>query len=390
IAGTNRWINFGFFSFQPSEYAKIILILCTAAVFTIYDKVVDERPYLVINRTLTKVNQEGIAKRFSVFSGRVLENYPMIGKYILSIVVVAPIVLLTFIQPALGSSIIIAMIWGIMLIVTYPQQDKLFGFLIVAGIFFAALTRIAHIQLIDDSYFSVSFGTNTINYITLAIMFIGIIVTYFVARLRIITIIIALILSVTMLSGFILAWNKVLPDYQKTRITTFIGGPEANPLTAGYQVRQSRIAIGSGRLLGRGFLQGTQSGNNVLTQAHTDFVFAAISEQFGFIGGSMVMFLYIILIMRVLQVGLNTKSTYGSVVTSGVAALLLLHIFINIGMNLGKLPVTGIPLPLISYGGSSVFVILISLGIVQAIGGSQKPVDIGDNLMLTSRSLSNT
>ena len=140
-------------------------------------------------------------------------------------------------------------------------------------------------------------------------------------------------------------------------------------------------------LTGRGFLQGTQSNLNILTQGFNDFVFATFSEQFGFIGSVLVLILYLIIILRIIKIAIESYNLFGKYLSLGVSLIFLLHVFINIGMNLGILPVTGIPLPLMSYGGSSILTILIALGLVQSVNSSKKAVDIADNLMVTSRSL---
>jgi rod shape determining protein RodA len=124
-----------------------------------------------------------------------------------------------------------------------------------------------------------------------------------------------------------------------------------------------------------------------LTQAYNDFAFATLAEQFGFIGSLLLFGLYMALLARIIKIAQLTPDRFSKGVCLGITLLILIHVFINIGMNMGELPVTGIPLPLVSYGGSSVFVNLISLGLVQSIARSIRPVDIADNLMLTSHEL---
>jgi rod shape determining protein RodA len=194
-------------------------------------------------------------------------------------------------------------------------------------------------------------------------------------------------LGILIIIGIPNIWNGVMTDYQKQRVLTYFEGPESDPTGSGYQIIQSKIAIGSGMLTGRGYLQGTQSSLQVLTQSFTDFAFAAYAEQFGFIGVIILLFIYFLLLLRILRVARNSRNEFGKYVALGICLLLFLHIFINIGMNMGLLPVTGIPLPLISYGGSATVMILICLGLVQSVQSSQRSVDIANNLMVTSRSL---
>ncbi len=145
-------------------------------------------------------------------------------------------------------------------------------------------------------------------------------------------------------------WNAIKP-YQQQRILTMLN-PQLDPMGAGYQVIQSMIAIGSGGLQGKGFLQGTQSHLNFLPEQHTDFIFSVISEEFGFIGISVILFIYCFLILRWLRMAYTAKSSFSAMLIIGGAVTLLTHILINVGMTVGLLPVTGKPLPFISYGGS--------------------------------------
>ncbi|MBI2036683.1 rod shape-determining protein RodA [Candidatus Microgenomates bacterium] len=159
---------------------------------------------------------------------------------------------------------------------------------------------------------------------------------------------------------------KLLADYQKNRIVTFLN-PKHDPLGIGYNAIQSTIAVGSGLLFGRGLGRGVQSQLSFLPERHTDFIFATFSEQFGFVGALIVLSLYFFLLLRILYIAKNTKSLFESYIALGVFALILTQAFINIGMNIGIVPITGVTLPLLSYGGSSIISTLIALGLVNAI-----------------------
>ncbi len=154
-----------------------------------------------------------------------------------------------------------------------------------------------------------------------------------------------------------------LRDYQKSRLLVFLN-PNVDPLGAGYTVIQSRIAIGSGRFFGRGWMAGTQSQLNFLAERHTDFIFSVIGEEWGFFGSAMLVILYAMLIFMILRVSEMAKDSFGRLICVGVAALLFFHSFINIAMNAGLSPVVGLPLPFISYGGSSLVINLVGIGIV--------------------------
>lgn len=158
------------------------------------------------------------------------------------------------------------------------------------------------------------------------------------------------------------AW-PFLKDYQKQRLLTFLD-PEKDPLGAGYHIIQSKIAVGSGQFWGKGFLQGTQSQLNFLPEQHTDFVFSVFAEEWGFAGSALLLLLYLALILWGLQVARTCKDRFGQFLAVGVTALIFWQVFINLCMVTGLMPVVGIPLPLFSYGGSSLVTTMLALGIL--------------------------
>ncbi len=154
-----------------------------------------------------------------------------------------------------------------------------------------------------------------------------------------------------------------LKDYQKSRLMVFLN-PNIDPLGAGYTVIQSKIAIGSGMFFGKGWMGGTQSQLNFLAERHTDFIFSVLGEEWGFFGGLTMIVLYAMLVFMILKVSDTAKDMFGRLFCVGVAALLFFHSFINIAMNVGACPVVGLPLPFISYGGSSLVINLFAIGMV--------------------------
>ena len=158
---------------------------------------------------------------------------------------------------------------------------------------------------------------------------------------------------------------SLLKPYQKSRILTFFN-PDRDPLGAGYQIIQSKIAIGSGGFFGKGFLKGTQSYLEFLPEKHTDFIFTLFSEEFGFIGSIILLLLYILLIYRIISIGFYAKSFFSKLFCFGFASAIFLYIFVNISMVLGLLPIVGAPLPIMSYGGSSMLSIMLGLSIVMS------------------------
>ena len=158
----------------------------------------------------------------------------------------------------------------------------------------------------------------------------------------------------------------VLKPYQKDRLTAFLN-PTDNPQKQGYQQLQSKIAIGAGQKTGRGERNATQTRGNFLPEHHTDFVFAVVGERFGFVGCALVLSLYALLVWRALRILTVAKNLFGALVAGGIVGMLLFQVFVNVGMTLGIMPITGITLPLMSYGGSSVLTTLLALGLLQSI-----------------------
>jgi rod shape determining protein RodA len=158
---------------------------------------------------------------------------------------------------------------------------------------------------------------------------------------------------------------QMLKDYQFRRIDTFLN-PASDPLGAGYHITQSKIALGSGGWTGRGFMQGTQSRLNFLPEKHTDFIFTTLAEEFGFIGAFSLLLLYLLIILFCVVSAINNKNRFASLVTLGVAATFFLFFAVNMSMVMGLAPVVGVPLPLVSYGGSAMLILLIGFGLVQS------------------------
>lgn len=157
-----------------------------------------------------------------------------------------------------------------------------------------------------------------------------------------------------------------LKDYQKDRLLVFIN-PNLDPLGAGYTINQSKIAIGSGMFLGKGWLGGTQNQLNFLPERHTDFIFSVVGEEWGFLGAAVMLFLFLLLIIRGLKIADMTKEISGKLIATGLTTMLALHVIINIGMTLGLMPVVGMPLPFISYGRSALTSNLILIGLLLSV-----------------------
>jgi rod shape determining protein RodA len=271
VRGTRAWFDLGFINFQPSEFAKIVVIIVLAKYFS------DNRAELSLFRHL-----------------------------LISFAYVMVPVALVLLEPDLGSALLLLATWA--------------GMVLVVGI------KRWHLLIFIGSFALAA----------------------------------------------VLAWNFALQDYQKDRVTTFLAPLENCQSLAAYNVCQSHIAIGSGGLTGRGFGQGTQSQLNFLPEKHTDFIFAVIAEELGFVGTLFILGLFVTLLVRIFRTSQQAQDNFGLFLALGIGMLLLAQTIVNLGSNLGVLPVTGVTLPLVSYGGSSMVASLILVGIVLSIHVRQK------------------
>lgn len=162
------------------------------------------------------------------------------------------------------------------------------------------------------------------------------------------------------------AWKFVLHDYQKNRVLTFIS-PASDPRGTGYNSIQSKIAVGSGRFFGKGFMKGTQSQLEFLPERHTDFIYSVLSEEYGFVGSMAVIGLFCFLFVTSIRIASNSRDKFGALLCMGVICYIFWHMFVNIGMVIGVLPIVGVPLPLLSYGGSSMLTTMAGLGLISSV-----------------------
>lgn len=170
-------------------------------------------------------------------------------------------------------------------------------------------------------------------------------------------------------------WEYVLRDYQRQRILTLLN-PEADKLGAGWNIIQSKTAIGSGGLSGKGWMQGTQSHLDFLPEGHTDFIIAVLAEEFGLFGVLALIGIYLLIIGRGLTIALNAQDTFGRLLAGSITLTLFVYVFVNMGMVAGLLPVVGVPLPLVSYGGTAMLTLMIGFGLLMAIATQQRRLTI--------------
>ncbi len=274
IRGTQGWFVVGNWSFQPVEFAKIILVIFLARYFS----------------------RHAMTRDFRSVIGSGLGALLFVG--------------LTFLQPDFGSSMVLLALWLALLLISGTKRKY-----------------------------------------------------------------VALILGAALLTA-VLGWSFALKPYQQERVLTFLD-PARDPLGRGYNLTQSLIAVGAGGWFGRGLGFGSQSQLRFLPEAQTDFIFAVVAEELGFLAVCVVLSLYLLVIWRAMRLARLARDNFTAFLTTGIAVLLTVQIFVNIGMNMGLMPITGIALPFLSYGGSSLVMSLVLIGLLQSVAVRVKTTGAG-------------
>jgi rod shape determining protein RodA len=271
--GAQRWLAVGELYFQPSELIKIGMILALAR-------------YL-------SAHEERMGSFITPFAGLLL---------------LAPAVVLVYLQPSLGTALVLLVIGATMLLVSGLRWRHL------------------------------------------------------------------LVMGAAAVAASLAAWRYLLQDYMKDRVLMFVD-PAAVTAADRYNVDQAMISIGSGNWLGRGLFRGSQSQLHFLRVRHTDFIFSVTAEELGFVGAVLLIALFALLLLRLLRVASLSRDTFGRLIVTGVAAMIMIQFVVNVGMNLNLLPVTGIPLPMISYGGSSLWAMLIGIGLAESVAMRYRKIE---------------
>jgi rod shape determining protein RodA len=305
--GAERWLGFGFLHLQPSEFTKITSVLAIS-------KLLSEK-YADVNRF----------KYFVLSTG----------------ILLVPALLIVN-QPDLGTSLI-------------------FLGLIIPLLFWAGLNWF-YIFVILTPFLTIIASFNFWTFLLLMLI-ISFMLFYSRRKPAIIAAVFILNISVGIITPYL--WGQLRP-YQQQRIVTFIN-PEKDPKGSGYQIIQSQVAIGSGGIIGKGYLNGSQTHLRFLPAQHTDFIFSVIGEEFGFLGSTTVLLLFLALILRLIQLAALVRDQFESMIIIGFLTIIFLHVVINIGMTIGMAPVTGLPLPFLSYGGSFLLTNMTMMGIVISI-----------------------
>jgi rod shape determining protein RodA len=308
VNGAKNWLYIGSFGFQPSEFAKISLII-----------------------TLSAVLQEHGASRI-----------PMVIK---TLVITGFSWVIVMLQPDLGTSLVFIAItlgmlyWAnanpgwLLLLISPLVSAILFGVYLPAWFVWIAIVALVAWRTLPWQRYG-ALGATVMNLVAGGVG--------------------------------VFAWNHVLKPYQRDRLALFLD-PDKDPLGGGYHLIQSRIAIGAGQWFGRGLNQGTQTQLNFIPEQQTDFIFSAIGEELGFVGCIVVLAAFWLVCLRLVIIAQNSKDNFGSMLAIGVLSMIVFQVLINIGMTIGLAPVTGIPLPWLSYGRSSLLTNFVALGIVESV-----------------------
>lgn len=313
VSGAKSWLGLGVFGFQPSEFAKISTILM-----------------------------------LSNFLSRNNNNIDSIKDIVIALVIGFIPVALILLEPDMGTSII-------------------FFFFILILLFWKGLSILWLVVVISPGVIALSAIFGTTAFIIALIMLLGILFLlnkdlFFNGS----------VFALNLGAGFFADYvYNILSPHQQARINSFID-PSSDPLGTGYNSIQAMVAVGSGGLLGKGFMSGNQTQLQYIPEQWTDFIFCAISEEFGFIGSITVVILFLILLGRILRNASSTKDEFLSLTQIGIFAVLFIHFLINIGMVIGLIPIIGVPLPFVSYGGSSLLVNVIMIAIVSNIYRTRK------------------
>lgn len=314
--GAQRWISIAGIPIQPSEFAKIGLIITLAAI--LHRKTADTLP-----------------------------------TFIRALAITAPSWLLVFVQPDLGTSLV-------------------FGAILLGMLYWANANPGWLLLLVSPLAAAILYSVNLPLWIVWVVLM-GI-VGWLTLPLRWVSSMLAIGINVGAgLLGQVL-WH-VLKDYQKDRLIVFLD-PDKYPLGAGYHLIQSRIAISAGELWGQGLNQGTQTQLNFIPEQHTDFIFSSIGEELGFVGSMCLLLTFLFVCWRLLRVAMQAQTNFGSLLAIGVLAMISFQVIVNISMTIGIAPVTGIPLPWISYGRSALITNFIAIGLVESVANHQRRFDL--------------
>ena len=334
IRNTRAWLNLGFFSIQPSEFMKLALVIVLGKYLEIRERDIKYFRELLIPTLLTIIPIAVILK-----------------------------------QPDFGTAVIFIPILFTMLFVGGADVSHLVSIIVIAAIALIVPMILTYREWIgsESSNFILDFFNDVnmlfiVSGIMLLISGVAFVAHYFAVNKMLRRIYIpGSVLSIGLLSSVVI--QKIFKVYQKKRILVFLN-PDLDPHGSGYNIIQSKIAIGSGGFFGKGFLQGSQAQLGFLPEKSSDFIFSVVAEEWGFVGSIILIVLFAIVVFRGIQIAFEAKDKFGALLASGITSIFFFHILINIGMVIGIMPVTGLPLCFVSYGGSNLLMSMIGVGIL--------------------------
>lgn len=335
IRNVRAWIDFGYFSIQPAEFMKLGFIIIIAKFLEIRERDITRFRELLIPAVLTAI----------------------------------PALTMTL-QPDFGTAILFFPILFVMLFMGGADIPQLLALILIAFIALSLPMAYTYIewtgQTMETSLFMDFFRNEGLILIISAIVFFIALLSYilhffFVHKIYRRLYLPGFVISLGLFFSILIQRNFV--EYQKKRILVFLN-PDLDPFGSGYNVIQSKIAVGSGGLTGKGFLQGSQSQLGFLPEKTSDFIFPVIAEEWGFLGSLVIIGFLAYIVYKGIMIAISSKDKFGALLASGITAMFFLHLMINIGMAIGIMPVTGLPLPFVSYGGSFYLTSMISIGIL--------------------------
>ncbi len=335
IRNTRGWLTLGSLNFQFSEIAKLSTILFLG--------------------------------RYIDYHFREFHNFK--DFFVPFVIVLIPVGLILM-QPDLGSTLVFFPIIFVMLILGGAQMRYIFYLLLIVCISVFLPLVISYFTFIEDpsKHVWIKFFTDKNILLSILILlfltaaFLKIIYTFY-PKYKILNLLSTLLFIILIGLYFFFIINNKLKPYQKKRLLVFIDS-KIDPYGSGYNITQSKITMGSGKLLGQGYLKGSQTQLGFLPEQTTDFIISVIGEEFGWVGMSLILLLYYLFIMMALKIVYNARDSYTALVSAGITTMFIFQIFINVGMTLGIMPVTGIPLPFLSYGGSSLITSMMGVALL--------------------------
>lgn len=373
VNGAKAWIELGFFSLQPVELAKIATALAMARVMSSYSFSINRFGDLLRVATIIALPLLIIILQNDTGSGIVLCSFIFVlYREGLNKWLCIPFLLIAALF--IGSFVFTPMTMLVLLILICTVSEVLMNGLWQSRVIYLAALALTSVVVYLTSNYLLGWTLSAYAALlgTTAVSLLGVVIYAYRAHLRNIFIVVAMFVgSMIFLPTTDYLFNSVLKEHQQNRIYSFLGIIN-DPKGIDFNVNQSKIAIGSGGMFGKGFLEGTQVKYNFVPENHTDFIFCTVGEEWGFVGCLVVLAMYCTLILRLMRIGERQEEPFGRIYCYCVASILLFHLMVNVGMTIGLMPVMGIPLPFMSYGGSSLLAFTLLLFIAIRFDASRR------------------